>query len=346
MTITVVGVDLSKSVFQLSLADAKQFVISRKRLSRTQFHRFLEQSQPVRIVMEACETAHYWGRTARSLGHDVKMLHAKYVKAYVRRTKTDAADADALVLADRDASLHPVPVKSEEHQALQGLHRIREQWKTARTARICEARALLAEFGATIPQGARGVGRRLTSASELAPTLLQPTLLDLIQEIEELQQRVKSIDLLLASYAKSHPEVQLLLSIQGVGVTIATAAVARVPDIYAFKRGRSFASWLGITCREYSSGSTRRLGRITKQGDSYLRMLLIHGARAALMAARRKSANGKPITRLEAWAINTQTRIGFNKATVALANKMARIMWAVWTRHHEFNGNDALRFAA
>ena len=220
MTITVVGVDLSKSVFQLSLADAKQFVISRKRLSRKQFHRFLEQSQPVRIVMEACGTAHYWGRTACSLGHDVKMLHAKYVKAYVRRTKTDTADADALVLADRDASLHPVPVKSEERQALQGLHRIREQWKTARTARICEARALLAEFGATIPQGARGVGRRLTSAIELAPLLLQPTLLDLIQEIEELQQRVKSIDLLLAKLCQEPVWCKYWNEVTGRGITV------------------------------------------------------------------------------------------------------------------------------
>ena len=141
MTIAVVGVDLSKSVFQLSLADAKHHIVDRKRLSRAQFHRFLAQTVPVHLVMEACGTSHYWARTAQSLGHDVKLLHAKYVKAYVRRTKTDAADADALILADRDDSLHAVPIKPEELQALQGLHRIREQWKRARTARICEARA-------------------------------------------------------------------------------------------------------------------------------------------------------------------------------------------------------------
>ena len=140
MAISVVGVDLSKSVFQLSLADADHHVLERKRLSRAQFHRFLARSEPVSLVMEACGTSHYWARFAESLGHEVKLLHAKYVKAYVRRTKTDAADADALILADRDDSLHPVPVKPEELQALQGLHRIREQWKRARTARICEAR--------------------------------------------------------------------------------------------------------------------------------------------------------------------------------------------------------------
>lgn len=346
MTIAVVGVDLSKSVFQLSLADAKHHIVDRKRLSRAQFHRFLAQTVPVHLVMEACGTSHYWARTAQSLGHDVKLLHAKYVKAYVRRTKTDAADADALILADRDDSLHAVPIKPEELQALQGLHRIREQWKRARTARICEARALLAEFGVLIPLGTRGIGKQLTEGSEHVPKLMQAALKDLVHEIDDLAQRIKRIDHELAAYADTNSDAQVLLGIQGIGIIVATAFVARVPSISMFKRGRSFASWLGLTCREYSSGQTRRLSRITKQGDRYLRMMLIHGARAALMAARRKAANGKELTRLETWAVNTQARVGHNKATVALANKMARIMWAVWTRHESFNGNDALRFAA
>jgi transposase len=346
MAISVVGVDLSKSVFQLSIADGKHHVVDRKRLSRAQFHRFLAQAGPVRLVMEACGTSHYWGRTAQSLGHEVKLLHAKYVKAYVRRTKKDAADADALILADNDKSLHPIPVKSEELQALQGLHRIREQWMRARTARICEARALLAEFGVSIPLGARGIGKQLTANLEHAPILMQSALQDLIQEIDDLAQRIRRIDHALTAYADTSPEAQVLLSIQGVGVIVATAFVARVPSIHVFNRGRSFSSWLGLTCREYSSGQTRHLGRITKQGDRYLRMMLIHGARAALMAARRKAANGRQLTRLETWAVNTQARVGHNKATVALANKMARIMWAVWTRHESFNGDDALRFAA
>jgi transposase len=137
-----------------------------------------------------------------------------------------------------------------------------------------------------------------------------------------------------------------LLGIQGISVVVATAFVARVPSIHIFKRGRSFSSWLVLTCREYSSGQTRRLSRITKQVDRYLRTMLIHGGRAALMAARRKAANGRQLTRLETRVVNAQARVGHNKATVALANKMARIMWAVWTRHETFNGEDALRFAA
>ena len=170
--------------------------------------------------------------------------------------------------------------------------------------------------------------------------------MDLIREIADLEQHLKRADQALAAYADTNPEVQALLGIPGVGVTVATAFVARVPSINLFKRGRSFASWLGLTCREYSSGQTRRLSRITKQGDRYLRTMLIHGARAALMAARRKAANGRQLTRLETWVVNTQARIGHNKATVALANEMARIIWAVWSRHEAFDGNDALRFAA
>ena len=346
MAISVVGFDLSKSVFQLSVADAKHRVVDRRRLSRTQFHRFLAQTETTRLVMEACGTSHYWARTAQSLDHEVKLLHANYVKAYVRRTKTDAADADALILADRDKSLHPIPIKPEELQALQSVHRIREQWKRSRVARICEARALLAEYGISTPAGVRGISKKRTLATEQAPILMQPTLLDLIQEISELEQRLQRVDRTLAAYADTNPDVQTLLGIQGIGITIATAFVARVSSIHTFKRGRSFASWLGLTCREFSSGQNRRLGRITRQGDRYLRTMLIHGARAALMAARRKQANGKELTRLEIWAVNTQARVGHNKATVALANKMARIIWAVWTRHEKFNGDDALRFAA
>lgn len=221
MKCTTIAVDLSKSVFQISLADREHRIVDRRRLSRAQFSRFLATSEPVRLVMQACSTAHYWSRVAIQHGHRVKLLHAHYVRPYVRRNKTDAAE--------------------------------------------------------------------------------------------------------------------------GVGVITATAMIGRVPDIQAFKRGRAFAGWLGITPREYSSGSTRRLGGIRKKGDRYLRTLLIHGARSALLAAARARTHDRPLTRLQRWALDTQQRIGHNKATVALANKMARIAWAVWTQQKTFNGNDALR---
>ena len=190
-------------------------------------------------------------------------------------------------------------IGSEESSSLG--HRLEpvhgEQWKRARVARICQARALLAEFGISVPWGVRGLGKKLRLGTEQAPILIQPTLLDLIQEIDDLEQRLKRVDHTLTAYAQTNPEAQVLLGIQGIGVVVATAFVARVPSIHMFKRGRSFSSWLGLTCREYSSGQTRRLSRITKQGDRYLRTMLIHGARAALLAVRILSwPGGTPTT--------------------------------------------------
>ena len=344
MKLNPVGIDLSKSVFQLSLADGKYRVVARKRLSRRQFHRWLATTERAHLVMEACGTSHHWGRLAQSHGHQVTLLHAKYVKAYVRRHKTDSADADALLQAVQDDQIKPVPVKDEDRQALQSVHQVRERWKSTRVASLNTARALLAEFGICLPKAVTVA--RLRNACQQAPELLRHTLDALIDDIEGLEHRLKQVDRDLKHVAAHDVHCQRLMQVNGVGVTIATAAVARVPHIHGFRSGRSFAGWLGLTAREYSSGGTRRLGRISKQGDRYLRTLIIHGARAALLAAKRKRKHDKPITRLEQWALNTEARVGHNKATVAMANKMARILWAVWTRQTDFNGDDAMRFAA
>lgn len=347
MKCTTIAVDLSKTVFQLSLADGRYRIVGRRRLSRAQFSRFLATSEPARVVMEACSTAHYWARVAQQYGHRVKLLHAHYVRPYVRRSKTDAADADALLQADQDRELKPVPVKNEHQQALQSLHRLRAQWDKTRTARInCPTRALLAEFGVLLPRGGKDLSLRLRRAADELPFPLQSSFHALIDEIVQLGERLDRLDRQLKSLLLTEPDAVRLKSIDGVGVITATAMIGRVPDIHAFKRARAFAGWLGITPREYSSGNTRRLGGISKRGDRYLRTLLIHGARSALLAAARARASGRTLTRLQRWALDTQQRIGHNKATVALANKMARIIWAVWTEQKTFNGDDALRFAA
>ena len=343
MKLNLVGVDLSKSIFQLSIANNNNRIVSRKRLSRTQFRRWLSTREPNLLVMEACGTSHYWARVASDFGHQVSLLHPKYVKPYVRRNKTDAADADALVRAAQDTDLIPVPIKTEDHQALQSLHRIRERWKSSRVASLNEARGLLAEFGLVLPKNVTSA--RLREAAEQSPALLQPTLNALIDEINALQGRLDNVNQILENTAAQDDNCQRLLTIAGIGVITATAAVARVPNIHNFPRGKSFASWLGLTCRESSSGNTRRLGAITKKGDCYLRTLLIHGARSALLAAKRKAKSKRKLTYLQRWALNTEQRIGHNKATVALANKMARIMWAVWTRNDSFNGDHACRFS-
>ena len=272
------------------------------------------------------------------------LLHAKYVRPYVRRNKTDSADADALLQAVQDTTLKPIPVKTEHHQALQSLHRIRERSKSSRVASLNCARALLAEFGVSLPKLAGEA--RLREAAEQVPTLLQATLHALIEDCTLMKARIDQVDRVLAAYAKKDDECRRLTQIAGVGVTTATALVARVPDIQAFPRGRAFACWLGLTCREFSSGSTRHLGRMSKEGDTYLRTMIIHGGRSSLLAAKRKANNQQPLTRVEEWALTTEQRVGHNKAVVALANKMARIIWATWSREENYNGNDALRFAA
>jgi transposase len=344
MQSTTIGIDLAKSVFQIAIADQQRRIVKRQRLSRSQFQRFLVDTAPARLVMEGCASAHHWGRVAQSQGHHVRILHAGYVRPYVRRNKTDAADAEALVRADGDPELKPIPVKAVHQQALQSLHRIRLQWQRTRVARINEARGLLAEFGVVLPRGTVDMVRRLHDVAEQLPELLQFTFTELIAEIGECQDRIKRLDRTLTQVVAADPVGQRLLTINGVGTTIASALLGSVSDIQAFKRGRVFASWLGLTPREHSSGSTRNLGRISRRGDIYLRMLLIHGARAALLAAKRAQQQERQLNELQRWALNLQERAGHNKAAVGLANKMARIIWAVWTKDQTFDGDYAARF--
>jgi transposase len=338
MNATTIGVDVSKSVFQLSLANQAGRVVERRRLSRQQYERFLAEQPPAEIVMEACGTAHHWARTAREHGHGPYLLHAQYVRPYVRRNKTDAADADALLRARRDSDLKPVPVKSVDQQALQGLHRIRQQWVATHTQRINLARGLLAEFGISLPAGAAGIVRRLHASVDGVPATLVVALTPILDEIGTLEQQIKQLDRQLTVIAKAHPDIRRLMTIPGIGVIIATAMVASVADIHSFMRARQFAAWLGLTPREYSSGQTRHLGHISKRGDGYLRMLLTHGARSALLLAHRQSSKGeRTLTSLQRWALDVERRTHHNKATIALANKMARIIWVTWTRGQDYD---------
>ena len=332
MDATTIGVDLAKSVFQVSLANRAGRIVQRKRLSRRQFERFLVTQGQAEIVMEACATAHHWARTAQGYGHTPRLLHANYVRPYVRRNKTDAADADALIKASRDPDLRPIPVKSTDQQALQGLHRIRQQWVATKRQRICMVRALFGEFGIHLPAGARGIGARFRDVVGEVPLLLRTSVEPVLDEIDELQARLTLLDKQLAALAAQNEDATRLMTVPGIGPTIATAFVGSVPDIHAFPRARQFSAWLGLTPREYSSGNSRVLGGISKRGDCYLRMLLIHGARAALLLAHRTATKGEQaLTPLQRWVLDVERRTNHNKATVALANKMARIVWIIWT---------------
>ena len=290
--------------------------------------------------MEACGTAHYWGRMAQEHGHEVTLLPPVYVRPFVRRNKTDRTDAEALVDAARADRIPAVPVKRVEQQALVGLHRVREQWVTTRTARINTLRGLLREHGLNLPAGARAAVQAvpgLLDATTALPATLRHVLANMQEEIRALETRIAEVDRQLRALASADPVSERLLTVPGVGTLTATALLGAVGHIHAFRRGRQFASWLGLTPREYSSGGRRRLGRSSKRGDRYLRYLLTHGARAVLVtAARRRRRAGQSLSRLHDWALKVRDRCGYNKATLAVANKLVRTVWAVWTRDVAF----------
>ena len=350
MSSTTVAVDLAKNIFELAIATHTFRIAERKRLTRAQFERLWATRAHCRIVMEACATAHFWSRYLIARGHDVVLVPPQYVQPYRRRNKTDRADCEAILEAFRCSGIHPVAVKSEDQQAIMALHRVRAQWMQSRTARINGMRGLLAEFGVTAATGAKrflnDLHALLARVAEQLPERVCRTVAVLWDEVQELEQRIEAIEKELEGIAAEQPALQLLLSIPGVGVLTATALFATVGDIHAFKNGRQLACWLGLTPREHSSGGHRRLGRISKRGDCYLRMLFVHGARSALNAARRYEHNGKPLTQLQAWALGLARSGHSNRAAVALANKLVRIAWAVWYHDRSFNGNHVQRVAA
>jgi transposase len=349
MDATTIGVDLAKNVFELVVADSAGQIKAHHRLTRARFMGFFANRPCCRVVMEACGSAHHFARALSALGYEVRLLPAQYVRAYVRRNKTDRADATALIEAARCADIHPVPIKSMDQQAIQHLHRLRTQWMRARTSRINFVRAMLREFGVAIPLGAtRAIAHvrlELAASEPSIPTALHPALAELLAEITQLQQRCEDIDRQLRTLTQEDPIVQQLLEIPGVGPLTATAMRSALVDVQRFPSGRHLASWLGLTAREHSSGERRRLGRISKQGDPYLRTLLVHGARAVLIAAQAAKRRGQKLDRLRTWALDTLERCGHNKAAVALANKLARIIWATWKHARVFNANWAAQSA-
>lgn len=317
MDTTTIAVDLAKQVFEVAEADRAGKVIGRRRLTRAQFARFLQHQPPAHVVMEACGTAHHWGRT----------------------------DATGLLDALRADGIHPVAVKTVAQQELLALHRMRQQWMTTRTARINALRGFLREHGVAV---ASGPARVVAEVAQLAadaeapvPPRLRRLLATIIDDIRAIETHIAGIERDLHAVAGADPVVGRLMTIPGIGVLTATAPVATVPQIHSFQRARRFASWLGLTPREHSSGTRRSLGGITKQGDVYLRCLITHGARSALLAARRVATALRPLTPLQQWALTVAERRGHNRAAVALANKIARIIWAVWTRDQAFTATPA-----
>jgi transposase len=329
---TTIAVDLAKSVFQVAVAGSQWRVVGRHRLSRPQLLRFFGERQPCLVVMEACGTAHFWARWLSSLGFTVRLLPPQYVRPFVRRNKTDRSDADALLEAARSSQLAAVPVKTEHQQMVLSLHRMRAAWLASRTARSNTVRGLLREFGVNVPRGAHRlpatVEALLGESTCPVPSAIHPLLRQACAEIRDLRQRIEDTE------GELERLVALLRSVPGIGLLTSTAMVAAVGDVLRFPSGRHLASWVGLTPRERSSGNVRRLGGISKRGDRYLRTLLIHGGRSLLAAASRRGCGD----RLRAWGLEVARLRGHNRAAVAVANKLARICWALWRHGDRYQG--------
>lgn len=334
MHTTQLAVDLAKSVFQVAVSHAPGRIDQQHRLSRARFTRFFAEQPASDVYLEACGSAHHWGRTLQELGHEVRLLPPSDVARYRDGNKTDRADTKALLEAARNHAIDPVPVKTREQQALTALHRLRSGLLATRTARINAVRGFLREFGFAIPQGTRAfmTQARLALQDEVLPSELRDALDEALEEIAALKTRMDGLTRAIEREAAKLPETRFLQSVPGIGILTSTALVAFVGDPHRFPSGRHFASYLGLTPREFSSGHARRLGRISKRGNRYLRMLLIHGARSMLHAARRAEEPDD----LGAWALRLQARSGHNVAAVALANRLARIAWRVWKDQRPF----------
>jgi len=337
-----IAIDLAKSVFQLVVADKRGKISKRPRLTREELLPFLAQQPAAIVYMEACGSAHFWARRIEQLGHEVRLLPPHYVRPYVRGNKTDLTDARGILQAGCNADLIPVPIKSLEQQQLTSIHRLRAGWMTDRTRRLNSVRGLLRELGIFIPVGANNVVPAAWAAIEDAdaeiPDALRPLLAEACEEVRQIENRIRLAERQLEALAKQIPTVALLRSIPGIGLLTATALVGWVGDVRRFRSGRHLSSFVGLTPREFSSGLKRYLGRISKRGDGYLRSLLVQGARSFLIHAHQYKED-----RLAQWALRLSSTRHHNKVAIAVANKLTRVVWAVWTNDRPY---DKLRRAA
>ncbi len=330
MTTTVIGLDLAKNVFQVHGVDAGGQPVLRRKLTRSQLAPFFARLPPCLIGMEACGGAHHWARLLGQQGHTVKLMPGQFVRPYRKNEKNDANDAEAICEAVTRPSMRFVAVKSVEQQSALMLHRVRQLLIQQRIALINQTRALLAEFGIVVAKNRHQLRRRLPEVLEdgenALPFSARALFAELYDRLRELDRRVDAADQGVEAHALASTPARNLMQVDGIGALTATAVVATVGDARQFRNGRQFAAWLGLVPRQHSSGGKQRLGHITKRGDVYLRTLLVHGARSTLRFAERRQ------DRISRWALSIKARRGHNTAVVALAAKLARVLWAMLTR--------------
>lgn len=334
MAIVTVGVDLAKNVFAVHGVDASgKPVLVRPSVPRGKLLELVASLPPCLIGMEACSGAHHWARQFARFGHTVRLMAPKFVVPYRlsgKRGKNDAADAQAICEAVARPNMRFVPVKSIEQQTQLMVHRVRQGFVAQRTATLNRIRGLLAELGIVLPLKAATVRREALRQLEDLPGLANTVIGDLLSEVSRLDERIAQYDRHIQQMAKASEPARQLMQLTGVAETTATALVATIGRGQEFKCGRQLSAWLGLVPGQYSSGGKQRLGRITKAGDPYLRMLLILGARSVLQTAKDKS---DPVSR---WAVQLAARVGYWKAIVAIAAKNARMCWAVLNRAGAF----------
>jgi transposase len=329
MQITTIGLDLAKHVFQVHGIDAAEKVVIRKQFRRGQVLKFFEALSPCLIGMEACASAHYWARELTKLGHTVRLMPAKDVKAYVRRNKNDAADAAAICEAVRRPSMRFVGVKSADQQGQLMQHRARDLLVRQRTQVINALRAHMAELGIVAAQGHEGLKKLLAviadEKNERLPVDARTSLIVLTAQLQALQTMIGVIEKRIIAQHRASEASKRVATIPGIGPLGASAIIATVTDPSAFRSGRDFAAWIGLVPRQDSTGGKQKLGPISKQGDRYLRRLLVLGAHAALRRAKQSPQNYP-------WLVQLLARRPFKVVAIALANKMARVAWALLAR--------------
>jgi transposase len=339
MKITTVGVDLAKNVFQVHAVDERGKAVLRKQLRREQVSAFFVNLPPCLIGMEACASAHHWGRVLQRLGHTVRLMAPQFVKPYVKTNKNDVADAEAICEAVSRPNMRFVPIKSIEQQAILSVHRVRQGFVKARTAQGNQIRGLLGEFGLIIPQGISHIAERvpalLEDASNELPMAFRRLIEHLTAHLKELDQQVKEFERQIVAWHRSSELSRKLEKIPGIGPIAASALVASIADANSFDNGRQVSAWLGLVPRQCSSGGKSTLLGMSKRGDAYLRTLLIHGARSAILAAQRNA------TKTNAWLNGLLNRRHPNIAAVALANKNVRTAWALLAHDREFKADYA-----
>jgi transposase len=333
--ITTIGFDIAKSVFQVHGVDAEGHLVIRRQLKRRRVIAFFQKMPPCLVGIEACGSSHYWSRELQAIGHTVRLMPPAYVRPYVKRQKNDMADAEAICEAVTRANMRFVPTKTPEQQSGLTLHRTRHLFMRQQTSVINAIRAHLAEFGIVAPVGRRGVEELLCVVADpndkRLPEIVRASVAALASQLLSLKKQILDFDRMIMAWHRSNQTSKRLNCIPGVGPLLATALIASVPDPKAFRSGRNFSAWIGLVPKQRSSGGRERLGSISKQGDRYLRSLFVTGAFAVIRYAKIHGTKHRP------WLTALLARRPTKVAAIALANKLARMAWAMMTTGERYN---------